>query len=274
MAGGRFYRPIMPKACEIDGEAGPAMVTLTTDFGLEDWYVAAMKAAVLRCCGRARLVDVTHGVRRGDIVGGSICVERAVDAFGAGTVHLAVVDPGVGTGRRLLIAKIKEQLVVCPDNGLITWAWRRQGGGVTYELTWRPERVSETFHGRDIMGPAAGMLAGGSATAEELGRLVDDPVLLDMAPVKPPGRAGRIIHLDRFGNAMTNILEETVRAVPEARVRVGGRDIGRLRRTYAEVGHGEPAALIGSSGLLEIAVRDGSAEEKLGLCMGDEVIIG
>ena len=105
------------------------IVTLTSDFGTVDFYVAAMKAALLRTCPDARLIDVTHGVPRHDILCGSITLERAVDGFPPGTVHLAVVDPGVGTARRILVTRVKEQTVVCPDNGLVTWAWRRHGGG-------------------------------------------------------------------------------------------------------------------------------------------------
>src|SRR5687767_2870099 len=141
---------------------GRPIVTLTSDFGTVDFYAAAMKAVLLRACPEARLIDVTHGVPRHDILCGAITLERAVDGFPPGTTHLAVVDPGVGTGRHLLVAEIKGQRVVCPDNGLITWAWRRHGAGEAraWQLTWRPQRTaSDTFHGRDIMAPAAGMLA-------------------------------------------------------------------------------------------------------------------
>src|SRR3954468_23737163 len=114
------------------------IVTLTTDFGLSDYYVAAMKAVLIRYCRNVRLVDVTHQVPRHDILCGSITLERAVDGFPPGTVHLAVVDPGVGSDRRLLVARVNEQLIVAPDNGLITWPWRMHGGGAAHELTWRP----------------------------------------------------------------------------------------------------------------------------------------
>src|SRR5205085_11191085 len=125
------------------------IVTLTTDFGLADSYVAAMKAVLIRHCPRVRLIDVTHQVPPQDVLCGSITLERAVDGFPPGTVHLAVVDPGVGSDRRILIAELNQQLVVCPDNGLITWAVRRLGPGQTSALAWRPkDLVSPTFHGR------------------------------------------------------------------------------------------------------------------------------
>src|SRR5687767_15320180 len=116
---------------------GRPIVTLTSDFGTVDFYAAAMKAVLLRACPEARLIDVTHGVPRHDILCGSITLERSIDGFPPGTLHLAVVDPGVGTDRRLLVTELNGQLIVCPDNGLITWAWRRLGPGRAHELVWR-----------------------------------------------------------------------------------------------------------------------------------------
>ena len=250
------------------------IVTLTTDFGTRDHYVAAMKAVLVRHCPTVRLIDVTHHVPRHDILCGSITLERAVDGFPPGTVHLAVVDPGVGTDRRILVAAINRQFIVCPDNGLLTWAWRRQGGGRTYAfaVVWRPERHSNVFHGRDIMAPVGGMLAAGEPV-ESLARPIDDPVLLDIAPADPATGRGRVIHIDHFGNATTNISHESLRALPAATFRAAGRPVGALRRTYWDVEPGKPLALIGSSGLLEIAVRDGSAEDVLGLRVGNEVVV-
>jgi S-adenosyl-L-methionine hydrolase (adenosine-forming) len=222
-----------------------SIITLTTDFGLSDSYVAVMKAAVLRHAPRALLIDVTHQVPRHDILCGSITLERAIDGFPSGTVHLAVVDPGVGANRRIIVAQINRQTIVCPDNGLITWAWHLHGGGNVHELTWRPRKSSSTFHGRDIMGPAAG----GDA------------------------RRGRVIHVDHFGNATTNISHGALRAFTVRNIRVRGRTVGKLRRTYWDVAPGKPLALIGSAGLLEIAVRDGSAARDLKLKVGDEVVV-
>src|SRR5687767_7740588 len=169
------------------------IVTLTSDFGTRDFYVAAMKAVLIRHCPDVRLIDVTHAVPRHDVLCGSITLERAVDGFPAGTVHLAVVDPGVGTDRRLLVAELKGQLIVCPDNGLVTWPWRRLGPGRAHELTWRPPQASETFHGRDVMAPVAGMLAGGKSL-RAVSRPIDDPVLLDITPAGV-SEFGRVIHI-------------------------------------------------------------------------------
>ena len=251
------------------------IITLTTDFGTQDFYVAVMKAVLLRECPDTRLIDVTHGIPRHDVLCGSISLERAIDGFPPGTVHLAVVDPGVGTDRRILVAEVARQLVVCPDNGLITWAARRHAGLRSFELTWRPaegRKPSNTFHGRDIMAPVTAMLARGEAI-ESLAQPIDDPVLLDVAPVTDRSEPGRVIHVDVFGNATTNFAHELLREDAVRKVRVKGRELGRIRRTYWDVAPGKPLALIGSSGLLEIAVRDGSAAEELQLQVGDEVVV-
>jgi adenosylmethionine-8-amino-7-oxononanoate aminotransferase len=255
-----------------DGPARP-IITLTTDFDLDDWYVATMKAVLLRHAPHARLIDVTHRVPAGDVLCGSISLERAIDGFPKGSIHLAVVDPGVGSHRRLLISHIKDQWVVCPDNGLITWAWHRHPGAQAYELTWRPTHSSPTFHGRDIMGPIAGMLAAGTTTLEQVARPLPDPILLDVTPAKPPITTGRVIHIDHFGNATTNVPDDVLKTVPGAEIRVASHNLGRLKRTYTDATPGEPLALIGSSGLLEIAVRDGSAADDLGLRVGAEIRI-
>jgi S-adenosyl-L-methionine hydrolase (adenosine-forming) len=246
------------------------IVTLTTDFGLSDAYVAAMKGAILQWSPHAVLVDVTHNIPPQDVLCGSISLERAVDGFGPGTVHLAVVDPGVGTNRRILLVEIHGSTIVCPDNGLITWSWRRLGPGRANELIWRPhKKASDTFHGRDIMGPVAGMLASGKRPAE-LSRPIDDPILLDVAPASPPVKSGRVIHIDHFGNATTNIPRDSLRSIGKLAVRVGRRRI-KLKRTYVDAAPGCPLALFGSSGLLEVAMRDGSAAKSLALHVGDQV---
>ncbi|HTL29392.1 MAG TPA: SAM-dependent chlorinase/fluorinase [Tepidisphaeraceae bacterium] len=249
------------------------LITLTTDFGLLDAYVATMKAAILRQVPEARLIDVTHNFPRHDILCGSITLGRAIDGFPAGTIHLAVIDPGVGTSRRMLVAEINRQLIVCPDNGLITWSWRTHAGSRASELTWRPKnQASNVFHGRDIMAPVAGMIGAGRAI-DQLARPIDDPILLDVAPAMDHERRGEIIHIDHFGNATTNIGHDALRAHVMRGVKVKGKNVGKLKKTYWDVAPGKPLALIGSSGLLEIAVRDGSAATDLKLRVGDPVKI-
>ena len=249
------------------------IVTFTTDFGLSDAYAALMKAAVLRYCADALLIDITHQVPPQDILCGSISLERAVDGFPAGTVHLAVVDPGVGTNRRMLVCELRDQIIICPDNGLITWSWRRHPRGRAHEIFWWPATLpSDTFHGRDIFAPVAGMLAAG-AKISALARPIPGPLLLEVAPISESGRIGQIIHLDHYGNATTNISYDAVQSRNPQSIRIKRRQLGSLRKTYCDVPPGEPLALIGSSGLLEIAIRDGSAAKALRLKVGDEVIV-
>jgi S-adenosylmethionine hydrolase len=250
------------------------VVTITTDFGELDHYVAAMKIVLLQHCPTARLIDVTHFTPPQDVLRGSITLERAIAAAAPGTIHLAVVDPGVGSERKLIVAEIDGQFVVGPDNGLVTWAWRMHGGGRAFEITWRPkEAASNVFHGRDIFAPVAGMLASGKPLKALARPLKGDPILLDLAPVSKGKTKGKVIFIDHFGNATTNL---PCALVPKDRiicVHVKNRLIGPLRKCYSDVIHGEPLVLIGSSDLLEIAIRDGSAAKLLHINVGDEVEI-
>jgi S-adenosylmethionine hydrolase len=249
------------------------IITFTTDFGLSDAYASLMKAAVLRYADDVLLIDITHQVPPQDILCGSITLQRAVDGFPPGTIHLAVVDPGVGTDRRMLICELNDQIIICPDNGLITWSWRMHPGGRAHEITWRPAKPpSPTFHGRDIFAPVAGMLASGTKIPT-LAKPIGDPTLLDVTPLAKNEQTGSIIHLDHYGNATTNIAYQTIHTKALRTIRVKRRQLGSLKKTYCDVPPGEPLALIGSSGLLEIAVRDGSAAKALRLKVGDEVFV-
>jgi S-adenosylmethionine hydrolase len=196
-------------------------------------------------------------------------LERALASFPPGTFHLAVVDPGVGTDRLIIIAEVAGQTVVCPNNGLITWATRRLLVKRLYELTWRPAQSSTTFHGRDVMAPAVAMLMEGRPILE-IARPINEAVLLDLN-LASDRRRGQIIHIDTYGSATTNLPETMIASHSDAMVIVRGQSFGSIRKTYGDVGIGEPLALIGSSGLLEIAVRDGSAAAELNLRVGDDV---
>lgn len=244
----------------------PPVITLTTDFGLADHYVASMKGVLIAGAPDATIVDVTHLIPRHQVLAGSFVLERAIATFPPGTVHVAVVDPGVGSSRRILIVKIRSQTVVCPDNGLITWAWQRHGPAAAYELTWRPAAFSQTFHGRDIMSPAAAMLVNRTPISG-IAHPIAEPILLPVAPAT--GGEGSVIYIDHYGNCTTNLPASSISA--GTMVHAAGADLGRLKRTYADVGIGEPLALIGSSDLLEIAVREGSAAARFGLRVGDPV---
>jgi S-adenosylmethionine hydrolase len=246
-----------------------AIVTLLTDFGLADSYVGQVKAAVLAVAPTATIVDLSHAVRPQDVFGGAFVLWSAVEAFAVGTVHLAVVDPGVGSARRGIAARsARGDVFVGPDNGLLVPALERLGGcAAAVELTeqryWRPV-VSNTFHGRDIFGPVAGHLAGG-VPLEALGTPIElaRPFALGFAD----GPRGEIVHIDTYGNLITNL-----RVPPHAKLRLGER-IVNVRPFYAEAQPGELLALVGSSGLIEIAVRDGNAATATGACRGDPVLV-
>jgi S-adenosylmethionine hydrolase len=247
-------------------------VTLTTDFGSEGAYVFELKAALMRAAASAQIIDVTHSIPPQDVASGSFVLDRVIGMAPGHNVHVAVVDPGVGSSRRGLIVLVNEQLVVCPDNGLITWAKRRYPGDFkAYEITWRPKWSSRTFHGRDWFAPVAGMLAEERVPITDIAREISDPILLPLDFAPAPLTEGAIIYVDHFGNAVTNVREELTAPSPHLRVQHAGRDLGPVRQTYADVPEGQPLALIGSSGLLEIAVRNGSAARQLGLRIGDPV---
>ena len=256
------------------------IVTLTTDFGLRDAYVAEMKGVMLGIAEAARrplqLVDVTHEVERHDITEGALALEAAAPFFPAGTVHLAVVDPGVGTARRGLVVTAGGHVFVGPDNGLFTpfldgQDWR---AFELAETAYRLPVVSRTFHGRDLFAPAAAHVASGLDPAR-LGPPVGDPVRLAWPEVRAVAGAvaGAVVHADRFGNLITSIHARTLAPVDaDLVIRVGGREVP-LVGTYGDLSIGRPGALIGSSGRLEIAVREGSAATLLRARRGTAVVV-
>ena len=254
-----------------------AIVTLTTDFGVRDPWVAEMKGAILgiaRTAGRAvQLVDVTHEVARHDVVEGALALEAAAPFFPRGTVHLAVIDPGVGTARRGIAVAARGQVFVGPDNGVFT-PFLSGTGWRAFELAapeYRLPAVSRTFHGRDVFAPAAAHVAIGVDVAR-LGPVVTDPVRLPWAAARARGGAieGTVIHVDRFGNLVTSIAAD---AIGEgAVVRVAKRAIP-LVGTYGDLAPGGLGGLVGSSGRLEIAVREGSAAATLRARRGTRVIV-
>ena len=256
------------------------IVTLLTDFGTADYFVGAMKGAVLAVNPRAQVVDITHEIPPQDIEAGAFTLLAAFEAFPPGTVHAAVVDPGVGSSRRAVVVEGGGHLFVGPDNGLFGHVYERLGPfrvfHVRDERYFRP-RVSETFHGRDVFAPVAGALALG-VRAEELGPEVADFVRLPFArPVGGPEGTlvAAVIHVDRFGNCVTNITREDLTEDEirrGARLLIGGREIRSFRRFFAEGGErGEPFAVWGSAGLLELAVFRDSAARALGAGRGQRV---
>ena len=243
------------------------IVTLTTDFGTEDSYVGAMKGVVLTLAPLARIVDITHDIPPQLIERGAIALAEAAPYFPDGTVHVGVVDPGVGTERRPIAIATSRAFFVGPDNGLLSLAASPVGESVrVYELTnerFRLPNASTTFHGRDIFAPAAAHLAAGGAI-EELGETRREFATLILQEPERREReiAGRVIYADRFGNLVTNILSRDVG--PNGRAELGRIALGPIATTYGVVQSGHPVAVFGSNGRIEIAVRDGSAVERFG----------
>ena len=247
------------------------IITLTTDFGETDSYVGAMKGVILSIAPGAKLVDITHNVSPGNIEEASFILKAAVPYFPPGTVHLAVVDPGVGSSRRPILVKSSGQLFVGPDNGLFTDFIH--GKAQVIHLTKKKfflKRISNTFHGRDIFAPAAARLSLGK-NPEEMGDPVRNPVLLkrEMPKKTRDGIKGRVIHIDRFGNLITNIPESMLPKNPL--IRIAGREIKGLSKSYTGGRKGGPIAIIGSSWLLDISIRDKSAARELKARVGTGV---
>ena len=255
---------------EGSGKRHAGIVTLTTDFGLQDAYVGAMKGVMLQITPFVEMVDISHLIAPQDVMEGAFVLKEAYAYFPSGTVHLVVVDPGVGTARRPLALQAGGYLFVGPDNGLFPLLLGEEHIEKVVVLDnpayWRTPEPSSTFHGRDIFAPVAAHLAGG-VPLEEVGTPVDVESLQRLRWIEPSVQEGSIqgwvVHIDRFGNCITNIPAELLRvASPDnVRVYVGDAIIQRLHRTYGEVERGEPLALIGSSGMLEIAVNAGNAAE-------------
>lgn len=274
------------------------LVALLTDFGTADGYVGTMKGVVLGIVPDARLVDISHEIAPQDVRQAAYVLYTAYCFFPPHTVHLIVVDPGVGSTRRPIAVRTSVGSFVAPDNGVLSYVMAREDVEAVVELAdprYRLPEVSHTFHGRDIFSPAAGHVAAG-VPIEALGPPVPDPVTFP-APrleISVQGVAGEVLHVDHFGNVITSVgllswteseltLEpafgdvgggERVRfQAAGAVVVVAGHEIAGVHRTYAEVAPGETLALVGSEGHLEIAVREGNAARKLGLRAGDPVVL-
>lgn len=249
------------------GNSPSPIVTFLTDFGSADEYVGCMKGEVLKRCRDAIFVDLLHGVEPGDIVRGALALAAAVPHFPVGTIHVAVVDPGVGSERRPLAVDCGAYTLVGPDNGILSLAMSPDA--IVYELNrdeFFAKRVSTTFHGRDVFSPIAGHLAAGK-TAGELGSPVADLVTVDLPhPVRAKdGVVGEVLYADRFGNLVTSLTRADLAAADaDAVVTLGDVAVGPLRTTYSDEAPGGLIAVVGGTDRLEIAVANGSARDRFG----------
>ena len=254
-----------------------SIITLTTDFGLTDWFAGTMKGVILGINPRAHLVDITHGVPGGDIRAGAFALAASYRYFQRGTIHVAVVDPGVGSDRRAIAVQTANGVFVGPDNGVLSLAVAREKVESIRRLEnarYFLHAVSRSFHGRDIFAPVAAHLSKGLAAAE-LGPAPADMVMLDWPkPEKGPASIrGEVIYLDRFGNAITNIGNDLLSLGGAASLCVRKKFRVPLKPFYQAVPPGHAVALPGSSGFLEVAVNGGSAAVKLGIKVGSAVAV-
>ncbi len=252
------------------------MITLTSDFGLKDAYVAEMKGVILTINPKATVVDITHEVEKFNVQMGAFMLASAAPYFPKGTVHLAVVDPGVGTQRRAIAIQTKQSYFVGPDNGILILAAKNQRIQHIYELTnadFMLSSVSGTFHGRDIFAPIAAHVDMG-VKLQALGPEISNPVEPAFATIKrtEDSVTGMVLHVDRFGNIITNINPSQIPS--ESKIRIKVSEVWMelpLARTYAQAKPNEPIAVVGSHGFLEVALNQGSAAEKFAAKAGDKV---
>lgn len=253
------------------------VITLTTDFGLQDYYVSAMKAVILGIAPEVRVVDISHDIPSQDIMAGSWILRNSALLFPSGTVHTIVVDPGVGTDRKAIALQIEDHYFVGPDNGifsLLTEEYDYKAVSLTNKKYWRDE-TSKTFHGRDIFAPVAAHLSQGVAL-EELGEPLDELVTYRWTvPIADKdGLQGMVIHIDKFGNLVTNLSESLIEDVIDGKnvkIYVGNTILDEIVPTFGSVPDGEPAAFIGSSGMLEVGINKGNAEQMLGVQKGAQI---
>jgi len=243
-------------------------ITLTTDFGLEDPYAAVMKGVILSINPAARIIDISHSVKAGSIMHAAVLIKEAYPFFPKGTVHVAVIDPGVGGKRRPILVKTENHVFVGPDNGVFSPIINDHKQTVIIHVTesryFLPD-ISHTFHGRDIFAPVAAHISRGIDPLE-MGQAIDDPVPLELPVPEQRGDSlyGRVMRIDHFGNLITNVKKRDLEEFlgPESSVIIAGKVvIEGLRSTYSEVRAGETLALIGSSGCLEISVNTGRASD-------------
>jgi S-adenosyl-L-methionine hydrolase (adenosine-forming) len=256
------------------------IITLTTDFGTSDHLVGTMKGVILNINPAARIVDLNHHVTPFDVLDGALSIANAYRYFPARTIHVVIVDPGVGTDRRPLLVSGEKQYFIAPDNGVLSMIFARESCLVRHITSehYFLNPVSPTFHGRDIFVPTAAWLSKAFQT-EAFGEEITDPVRFTMPKPKSAGQVvkGVVLRVDAFGNLMTNLRTEDVPAAAvesgAIKLSVAGKEIRKLAQTFGLGTPGEPIALFGSAGYLEIAVNRGSAARTLGANRGAEVTL-
>lgn len=253
------------------------IITLLTDFGLSDPYVGSMKGVILNINPDARIVDITHDISPQNVDEAAFVLKRVSSYFPGGTIHVVVVDPGVGSERAILAVQAENYIFLAPDNGVLKYIFDDEPDARVFRLTNRAyflEKVSHTFHGRDIFAPVAAHISMG-ISLERLGEPFDDYIVGDVKkPVEGKTEiTGEIIHVDKFGNGVTNIDGTLLKDRSKTKIRIKGYELDELCRAYNNVPVGEPLALVGSGGTLEISVHGGDAQKRMGFVVGDSVTV-
>jgi S-adenosylmethionine hydrolase len=259
------------------------MITLLTDFGLSDYFVPAVKGVILTINPEARIIDITHDVAAHDVQAAAFTLGACYHNFPAGTIHVVVVDPGVGSSRRAIVAAAGGYFFVGPDNGVFSFVYARESKPRVYHITnerYFRHPVSATFHGRDVFAPVAAHMARG-ARPEDIGAQIEDFVRFEVARprlIETRGVIeGRVIHIDRFGNCVTNFTSHELKSdeiSPSTRIHIGGREVRRFNNYFAEAADRDDLfAYPGSAGFWEIALWRRSAAEFINAGRGDDVIL-
>lgn len=260
--------------------SGP-IITLTTDYGTSDHLVGTLKGVLLSIHPEVQIVDICHSVVPFDVLDGALCIGAAYKYFPARTVHIVVVDPGVGSARRPILVSANNQYFIAPDNGVLSMVYERENPVAVRHITsehYFQRPVSETFHGRDIFAPVAAWLTKNWQT-DAFGEMIEDHIRFSLPRPKTQDSAvrGAVLRVDHFGNLMTNF---TLEDFPEAQrqpgpmnMTVGGKPVKQFVGNFAQGAAGEPVALVGSSGFIEIAVNKGNAARTMGVNRGAEVIL-
>ena len=257
------------------------IITLTTDYGTSDHLVGTVKGVILKIQPEAQIVDIHHHVVPYDVLDGALAICSAYSYFPSKTVHIVIVDPGVGTSRRSILVSANNQYFIAPDNGVLSLIYEREDPFVVRHITaehyfLRP--VSATFHGRDIFAPVAAWLTKNWQT-EAFGEVIDDFTRFALPRPKTEGKElhGAVLRVDNFGNLMTNItlndLPESMRHQGDIKMSISGKPINKFVETFADGPVDKPVALVGSAGFIEIAINRRSAAKALGAGRGAEVIM-
>jgi S-adenosyl-L-methionine hydrolase (adenosine-forming) len=251
------------------------IITLTSDFGLQDHYVGAMKGVILSRCPLAHLVDITHDIPPFSLYAGAYAIDQTAPFFPPGAIHVVVVDPGVGTDRKPLLVECQHQLYIAPDNGVLSLALARDNNSTAREITnrelWLPN-PSSTFHGRDIFAPVAAALASGIARPEDIGPLLENIQRLpDLQPTEVEHGLwrGKVLSVDRFGNVITNFRPPT----GSFSLTIGQYAVTELRLSFGAAPPDLLFAYLGSSGYLEVAINQRSAAQSLQASAGDTITL-